>query len=1049
MGRVVEAFDSKLGRTVALKEVLPRTGESVERRFLREIRVTARLEHPSIVPVYDSGVTAEGRPFYVMRRVTGRPLDELIKRARGLDERLMLLPAVLRAIDAIAHAHRRGVIHRDLKPANILVGELGESIVIDWGLAKVIGETDPDEPDSLAELKAGDSLQTQFGAVFGTPGFMPPEQARGEALGFGGDVYALGATLYQLLAGTPPHSGTSLTDVMDKTLSTNVTPLRVLAPGAPVELAAIVDKALAFDATQRYRDASELAEDVRRFEAGQLVAAHHYTSRQRLGRFVRRYRSLLLLGAIALSALTVFGVLGILRVYAEKAAAQTARDAAQRNAAELQDQAHELTLANATALVTTNPTKALAYLKKIPAHSRFEPRARGLAQSAYARGVAWAMKGPAPVHRVGELSPSESRVLWQNRSSELRVYDLDRRSLLLTLPVEPAINADWVDDDHIVVTGKQPAVIDVVTGAARVIDMPPVFGWAASANGKVAIALLADGSTRIVDLATGTSSPVARPPISGVVAISSEGTWVAVADTTSDVSFHDRAGRELGRLELEVAWTVAMPDDSIVLAGFHGVHRCRRDATPLCARVDVERAPNDLVTAVTKVGSTLLIATSRNILLVVEGDHHSHFDMPASQLATVTGNARVPMGADRDTVYIPTPVGWLPLEVPQNVIRARVTVGATRAVVFGDELMSVFEFARWLPRRFDTRLQQEPAYVTNDTIVAHSFTMFEGVDWFDAHTLALVAQAPFTTPLFGVRYTPTGALMGSSMGSSHGTDPTATVMYLPFRGSTFERVTESVGAPILTAFADGTVLVVRSGSELVTYEPGGPASAAVALPGNVISIATADATHYAALLDSNELVIGERGMPTLERYPIAVPPTSIVTADAAAICATLGRTVMAWRDHRLVPIAELPADPEWLGLAQGVLIVHFKDKSAVTVDLETGTQQQLFEPSIDVVWANGKFNVLATFTKLTHVEIVDLTTRNRWDFPVLFQRDKRYPSISPDGARILIPTLRGTYEWRLQRVGDDYDQWLAGVTNAMIKDGKLAWDWDSKARLAP
>ena len=133
MGRVVEAFDIQLGRAVALKEVLPNPSPTVEKRFEREVTITARLEHPSIVPLYDSGRTADGRPFYVMRRVSGRPLDELIGRARDLPERLALLPYCLAAIDAVGHAHRRGIIHRDLKPANILVGEAGETVVIDWG----------------------------------------------------------------------------------------------------------------------------------------------------------------------------------------------------------------------------------------------------------------------------------------------------------------------------------------------------------------------------------------------------------------------------------------------------------------------------------------------------------------------------------------------------------------------------------------------------------------------------------------------------------------------------------------------------------------------------------------------------------------------------------------------------------------------------------------------------------------------------------------------------------------------------------------------------
>ena len=202
MGRVVEAFDTQLGRSVALKEVLRKGGDSLERRFRREVQITARLEHASIVPLYDAGTMPDGRPFYVMRRVTGRPFDELIARAQGLPERIAMLPNLLSAIEAIAHAHRRGVIHRDLKPANILVGELGETVVIDWGLAKVIGEDEPEPVSGEPQIPtAADSLQTQVGAVFGTPGFMAPEQARGEELGPRGDVFALGATLYQLLAG--------------------------------------------------------------------------------------------------------------------------------------------------------------------------------------------------------------------------------------------------------------------------------------------------------------------------------------------------------------------------------------------------------------------------------------------------------------------------------------------------------------------------------------------------------------------------------------------------------------------------------------------------------------------------------------------------------------------------------------------------------------------------------------------------------------------------------------------------------------------------------
>ena len=330
MGRVVEAYDAQLNRTVAYKEVLARGGSNHTRRFAREVQLTARLEHPSIVPLYDSGITGDGRPFYVMRRVSGRPLEEAIARARGLDERLTLVPAVLAAIDAVAHAHRRGVIHRDLKPANILVGELGETVVIDWGLAKVIGEADGGGGggDDAAAPSPSDSLHTQIGAVFGTPGFMAPEQARGEELGTQGDVYALGAMLYHLLAGVPPHKGPSATAVLEATHKHDIAPLAEVAPGCPRELVAIVDKALSFDQGTRYADAGALAEDLRRFLAGQLVAAHRYTSAQRLARFARRHRAALVVAAIAAVAVAVMAWIGVARIVSERDAAREAREQA-------------------------------------------------------------------------------------------------------------------------------------------------------------------------------------------------------------------------------------------------------------------------------------------------------------------------------------------------------------------------------------------------------------------------------------------------------------------------------------------------------------------------------------------------------------------------------------------------------------------------------------------------------------------------------------------------------------------------------------------------
>src|SRR6185436_9549943 len=163
------ATDTMLGRVVAFKEALS-TDVDTLRRFQREVRITARLEHPSIVPVHDAGESSSGAPFYVMRKVSGMPLERLVATAETLGERLALLPHIVDSAQAIAHAHERGIVHRDIKPSNIL---LGETVVIDWGLAKVIGE--PDEQTGKPLVDLDDTLKTRAGIVYGTPGFMAPE----------------------------------------------------------------------------------------------------------------------------------------------------------------------------------------------------------------------------------------------------------------------------------------------------------------------------------------------------------------------------------------------------------------------------------------------------------------------------------------------------------------------------------------------------------------------------------------------------------------------------------------------------------------------------------------------------------------------------------------------------------------------------------------------------------------------------------------------------------------------------------------------------------
>src|SRR5262249_36594426 len=175
------------------------TGEQIS-RFQREALITARLQHPGIVPVYEAGRWPSGEPFFAMKLVSGRPLDKVIAEATSLPARLALLPRLAAACDAMAYAHSQRIIHRDLKPGNVLIGDFGETVVIDWGLAKDLDAADSPESANRAprarksqpKIEHQSSTLTVAGSVMGTPAYMAPEQARGETVDQRADVFALG-----------------------------------------------------------------------------------------------------------------------------------------------------------------------------------------------------------------------------------------------------------------------------------------------------------------------------------------------------------------------------------------------------------------------------------------------------------------------------------------------------------------------------------------------------------------------------------------------------------------------------------------------------------------------------------------------------------------------------------------------------------------------------------------------------------------------------------------------------------------------------------------
>ncbi len=290
MGMVYLALDVELNRDVAVKLVRPpdggdgisgpaqtsprsTTSAAAEARFLQEAWVTGILEHPGIVPVYEVGRTRVGVPYYTMRFVRGsRTLREAIHEARASDTaaRLALVEPWLRVCDAIGYAHARQVIHRDLKPENVALGDFGEVVVLDWGLARMGGAAEGSDArfrEGLADLREGAELDTMEQAL-GTPGYMAPEALLGDmdAMGPTADVYSLGVLLFEALTGRRPFEFRTFLDYSKQVVQADAPPVATVDPGVPSGLAALCDRALAREPSARFEDASALADAVRTWQ---------------------------------------------------------------------------------------------------------------------------------------------------------------------------------------------------------------------------------------------------------------------------------------------------------------------------------------------------------------------------------------------------------------------------------------------------------------------------------------------------------------------------------------------------------------------------------------------------------------------------------------------------------------------------------------------------------------------------------------------------------------------------------------------------------------
>jgi hypothetical protein len=299
-----------VGREVALKELTSGADQSSgstragHARFLREARLTAQLDHPGIATILELARRPDGTLYSAQKLVRGRTLKAALAQCRTLSQRLELLPHLVNAAQTMAYAHTRAVVHRDLKPSNVMVGPYGETVVVDWGLAKRRGEAEPASSTPSPDL--GPEL-TQAGVALGTPSYMSPEQARGDlqSIDERSDVFGLGAMLYELLTGRPPFQGVDNAQVIEAVLSGESLPVRVVCPEAPAELAAIAERALRRNPAERYPDAAAFASELLAYRAGARVEAYSYGSLELVRKFVQRNPALSV--AIAASVLILIG----------------------------------------------------------------------------------------------------------------------------------------------------------------------------------------------------------------------------------------------------------------------------------------------------------------------------------------------------------------------------------------------------------------------------------------------------------------------------------------------------------------------------------------------------------------------------------------------------------------------------------------------------------------------------------------------------------------------------------------------------------------------
>lgn len=589
LGKVSVARDQELNRDVALKEIRFQYAddESARARFVMEAEVTGGLEHPSIVPVYGLGCFSDGRPYYAMRFIKGDSLKDVVDRFHqagqsassdtqdGTNERTVELRRLLqRFIDvcqAIEYAHSRGVIHRDIKPANIMLGDYGETLVVDWGLAKPLGHKEiASSPDaeSLADPvpslipASGSSVEaTRMGSTIGTLQFMGPEQAAGrvDLVGPPTDIYSLGATLYYILTGRASVNGKTRGDLLKAVQAGDIAPPSTVVRGVSKSLDAVCMKAMALQPQDRYASAMALARDLERWLADEPVSVHRESRTDRLARWLRRNRAWFRAVAIATLAIITVLLVAVFLINGQRNVADQQRQLAEKLATEKSELAD----------VETELRKKAEWQA---ASRSFEQSLVRCEQVDPAVGVLSLVQNLAEAQAIGAVD------LEYSIRAQLGQWEGSLHTLDSTTKYGDAIHDLLQSPDGksmLVATQSETVLIDVATG--KRIGEPMVSGQAVSSiafypDGK---RIITSGEDQMIRFWDATSAELIGEPLpigEAIVALSlsSDQRSLAIA-TGSKIRLWDVETRQPTDVVFEHARNISAiefcPNSSLLLAG--------------------------------------------------------------------------------------------------------------------------------------------------------------------------------------------------------------------------------------------------------------------------------------------------------------------------------------------------------------------------------------------------------------------------------------------------------------------------------------------------